>query len=319
MVQSVGSVNTKSTQLPTWPIVGQAELGRYLLAAMAAQRLASAILFTGPRSIGKATGARWLVQYDLCTNEHRRACGRCPSCRQVAEGTHSDVQWIDPEDRQTIGIELVRQVIQGYTMAKWGKGNRWCVIIDADRLTEAASNTLLKFVEELPPQVRILATTAEPESLLPTLRSRLTMFQWSLVNPAALAEGFHLAGHSAAIDRAAGRPGWLHELQGEAATTDHEQALSIAHQLGSSVRAPSATKHTPQKSATIGQLDHEEIVIRDVLLASLNMSSRRLWPDIPASHLSPDRLLDIAGRYLDRHQFSTNVQPRILYDDLHLV
>ncbi|NQU10736.1 DNA polymerase III subunit delta', partial [bacterium] len=54
-------------------------------------RLAHAYLFAGPRGSGKETVARLLAQALNCEKAGHDACGRCPSCRRIAAGTHPDV------------------------------------------------------------------------------------------------------------------------------------------------------------------------------------------------------------------------------------
>ena len=51
-------------------------------------------LFTGPPGSGRSTAARAFAAAVLCGNG---GCGHCPSCRQVAAGTHADLLLVQPD------------------------------------------------------------------------------------------------------------------------------------------------------------------------------------------------------------------------------
>jgi DNA polymerase III delta prime subunit len=74
--------------------------------------------------------------------------------------------------------------IQEHLALSPGPGARYrlVVMVDADRLTEAAANRLLKTLEEPPPSARILLSTSRVGAILPTVRSRLV--RWHLAPPA---------------------------------------------------------------------------------------------------------------------------------------
>lgn len=322
MVQYSRSVKTSTPIQQTWPIIGHAELGRHLVASLANDRFPRATLFCGPRAVGKATGALWLVAAQLCQGSANRPCGTCPSCRQLAAHQHPDVQLIDPEGQEAISIDDVRLALATYQTVSWGKSERWLIILNAERLTESAGNTLLKFLEALPPKMRVLCTTAEPERLLATVRSRLTQYYWHTAPSAA----FDLTPAQrrqslSRLARAAGRPGWYVTLgeAPEALSDDQTRAQEIAEQFATGQFAPISASPSERRQATQQQLEQEELVLRDLLLSNLGSRTRLLWPNLKHPTLPTDRLAKLVDYYLDRHELSTNVQPRILYDDLHMV
>lgn len=71
-----------------------------------------------------------------------------------------------------IGIEPVRDLEHMMHMAcgpdEWKVG----VLVEAERMTDAASNAFLKTLEEPPAQTLILLLSETPEAMLPTIRSR---------------------------------------------------------------------------------------------------------------------------------------------------
>jgi DNA polymerase-3 subunit delta' len=136
-------------------------------------RLAHAYLFAGPRGSGKAAVARALAQALNCPEREHDACGRCDSCRRIAEAVHPDVYWVRPEmkSRQT-SVERIREFEKAIYLKPTLAQVKVGVIVDADCLTESASNAFLKTLEEPPAQTVIVLLSAEPQRLLPTILSR---------------------------------------------------------------------------------------------------------------------------------------------------
>jgi len=78
----------------------------------------------------------------------------------------------DREEGKSIKIETIREVIQRLSL-KPVKSERTVIIIeDAETLTEAAANALLKTLEEPPSYVLFLLLSTAPEKFPTTIRSR---------------------------------------------------------------------------------------------------------------------------------------------------
>ena len=107
-----------------------------------------------------------------------RPCGVCRACTRIAAGEHPDVQTLTVEAEAekgpttVIGIERVRELIASAHLLPYEGRTRVYLIDPADRMQEAAANALLKVLEEPPPGVLILLITANPDGVLPTIRSR---------------------------------------------------------------------------------------------------------------------------------------------------
>lgn len=150
----------------------QQQLSRLLTA----QQLAHGLLLTGPSGIGKQQLAKWLVASLLCTSEHK-PCGGCKSCLLLAAGSHADFLAVDSSGT-TIGIDAVRQLSQFMHGRAQQQPNKVVLVSDADKLTEAAANALLKTLEE-PPQNSFIVLYCSSGSALPaTVISRCQ--QWQL-------------------------------------------------------------------------------------------------------------------------------------------
>jgi DNA polymerase-3 subunit delta' len=126
-------------------------------------------LFTGPPGSGRSIAAKAFAAALQCATGD--GCGHCQECAQVLAGAHPDVALIVPEGL-SIGVKDARRIILRSAHAP--TRGRWQVTLieDADRLTDDASNALLKALEEPPPHSVLLLSAPSAEDLLPTIRSR---------------------------------------------------------------------------------------------------------------------------------------------------
>lgn len=172
-------------------IEGHDEVVEQFRRALGRGRLASSFLFAGPAGIGKRTFALKLAQAMLCSTRPEEAldpCGECPSCAQVAAGTHPDLAVIaKPEDKSFIPVELLigdrehrrREGLCHDIAVKPSQGGRRIAVIDdADYLNAEGANALLKTLEEPPPRSVLILIGTTPAKQLPTIRSRCQLVRF---------------------------------------------------------------------------------------------------------------------------------------------
>ncbi|HKO03575.1 MAG TPA: hypothetical protein VJW51_02445, partial [Candidatus Acidoferrales bacterium] len=192
---------------------------------LARERVPHALLFAGPRGIGKFTLARMFAQAANC--ERRQVsrpgagqaggddfCGECSACRKIAEisepgpligrgleargaspdaatvervplivQTHPDV-WLlvpdpvrlrNPVARPVLRLGQLRAVQRAAQFAPAAR-RRLFLLEGAETMTEAHSNAFLKILEEPPETSTLILMSAQPDALLPTIRSRCLQF-----------------------------------------------------------------------------------------------------------------------------------------------
>ena len=170
-----------TTQAPTplffRDILGQERVLGYLKAAFSRGRLAHAYLFLGPEGVGKESVARALAAALNCADlrEDGDACGVCPSCKRLAAGTHPDFQLIFPTSEgrfPQIKIEQIREFRRLTAYPPVAGGWRVALLKPAEALNDAAANSLLKTLEEPPPQHLLILTAGVEADLFPTVVSR---------------------------------------------------------------------------------------------------------------------------------------------------
>ena len=99
--------------MPLRPLYGHETARAHLSGAIRAGRLPQALLFEGPRGVGKQRLALWLAQALLCEQgETGEACETCRSCRLVSTLSHPDLHWFIPLEPNKKGSDRDKQVEQ---------------------------------------------------------------------------------------------------------------------------------------------------------------------------------------------------------------
>lgn len=156
-------------------IAGHEEQKKALRTMLREGRMPHALLFAGPDGIGKKMLAHVLAAAVLCEGEEA-PCGNCASCQAMSLGSHPDYLEVVPEKNgksaAQIRIEAIRamqvQVSRYPVLSK----QRVVLIDDADRMNEAAENSLLKTLEEPEGPVTFILVTSARSALLDTILSR---------------------------------------------------------------------------------------------------------------------------------------------------
>jgi DNA polymerase-3 subunit delta' len=130
-------------------------------------RVPHAVLLAGPPGVGKRAAARWMAASTL--GLERADLPTHPG--QVPE--HADLRWIaPPEDKESIGIEQIRELVHDMSLTSYAGGGKVAVIEPANAMTNNAANSLLKTLEE-PPGDALLILIADRIGKLPaTIFSR---------------------------------------------------------------------------------------------------------------------------------------------------
>lgn len=169
-------------------IVGHEAIKSYLQRSVSARRVAHAYAFVGPQGIGKFLVARAFAQALLCPRvENGVPCGHCRTCGQVQRLRHPDLHLVQPADG-AIGIDRVRELQRELSLKPFEAERKVAVVDEADALTDAAQNSLLKTLEEPPGETVLIMVAANPNALLPTVRSRCSILRFQPVSPDRIAQ-----------------------------------------------------------------------------------------------------------------------------------
>lgn len=198
-------------------------------AALDAGRLGHAQLFCGPQFLGKHAVAMQLARRLMCQRPTAggQPCGACRGCELMAAGTHPDfmaVSFIPNKEgtrlRTEIVIEQVRAVSEQLALTPQYGGAQVVLVDPAEAINHAASNALLKTLEEPVPGRHLWLVSARPERLSATIRSRCQRLEFRLPPHGEALAWLQARGHAAkaateALDAARGNPGladaWLRD------------------------------------------------------------------------------------------------------------
>jgi len=143
-------------------------------AAVKHQRFPHAVLFSGPEGLGRELVAVETATMLVCEGCDTPYCVH-PDARRVRLGVHPDVVVLSGEGRkQIIKIDTIRRVVEDAPGRPFeGRSRVWIIdSVDARQFPPESANAFLKVLEEPPQHVRFLLLAANPQSALPTIRSR---------------------------------------------------------------------------------------------------------------------------------------------------
>ena len=164
-------------------------------------QLPHALLLSGQRGCGKYALARCFVESLLCENPQTngQACGHCPACGWMAQGSHPDFRELQPnaaltdageteakadnetklssstnkkKPSQQITIDQVRALDDFLHIGTHRQGLRIILINPAEAMNRATANSLLKSLEEPISGTLFVLVSSDSARLLPTIRSR---------------------------------------------------------------------------------------------------------------------------------------------------
>lgn len=167
-------------------VVGQQTAIAVVKNMLSTGKMPHALLFTGPKGIGKVLTAKLTAAAILCSSETERPCGQCQSCRLFSYGTHPDFSQVVP-DGATIKIDQIRLLKNFAALSPGVSLGRVCLIEDAELMTVQAANSILKLLEEPPPGFVFILTAGTGKPLLPTILSRCRKVAFGLL-PASVLE-----------------------------------------------------------------------------------------------------------------------------------
>ncbi|MBX6391193.1 MAG: DNA polymerase III subunit delta', partial [Frankia sp.] len=195
-------------------------------------------LFTGPSRQDRADAARAFAAALSCeATDGPPGCGTCSGCHTVLSDTAADLRTVRPEGL-SLGVQDVRAIVRDAATAPTGGRYRILLLEDADRLTDAAGNALLKALEEPAERSVFLLCAPSVDDVIPTIRSRCRVVSLRLpavddIVAVLLREGVDEQTAAVAARAAQGHLGRARQLASdEQALARRAQVLALPGRLG---------------------------------------------------------------------------------------
>lgn len=170
-------------------LIGNDHIKEILRRMLLKDRVPRSLLFAGVEGVGKKQFALELAKSFVCVNKRgAEACDECAACRradnfnlpkaddrdahkQIVFSEFPDIGLIVPYNKNIL-VDAIRDLEKEANFRPYEARARFFIIDDADKMNDAASNALLKTLEEPTATSHIFLVSSRPDSLLQTIRSR---------------------------------------------------------------------------------------------------------------------------------------------------
>lgn len=183
-------------------LIGHDRPVHYLSEGLRTNHLSPSLLFIGPNGVGKRSAALELAKCFACEAPPDGGglprCNRCPACRRVDGGNHLDVFVLNRasqaaimnekvEAQNAVKLDAVQHIGKFLRLRPAESRRRIAIVDDAHKMTNDAANSILKILEEPPPQAGLILCAVDEHSLPSTIRSRCAVLYFRPVPEGTLA------------------------------------------------------------------------------------------------------------------------------------
>ncbi len=159
-------------------VVGNNGVKKILRRILKQNKLPNSLLFAGHEGIGKKETALIVAKALNCLKKSSDACEECSHCRAISSGNFPDVMVISPA-KDILKIDQMRLLKDTAYLKPMAGHKRIFIVEEAEKMNDEASNSLLKILEEPPSFSHIILVTQNPYRIIPTIKSRCQIFQFS--------------------------------------------------------------------------------------------------------------------------------------------
>ncbi|WP_280772212.1 DNA polymerase III subunit delta' [Salipaludibacillus daqingensis] len=157
----------------------QPTIVKMLTNSLVKDRLAHAYIFEGGRGTGKKEAANLLAKSFFCLNRQgAEPCFSCRDCKRIDSGNHPDIHVIET-DGTSIKVDQIRNLKKEFSMRGLESKKKVYIVEEAEKMTDAAANSLLKFLEEPDGEALAVLITTQVQRLLKTIVSRSQMLSFA--------------------------------------------------------------------------------------------------------------------------------------------
>lgn len=170
-------------------VIGNKVAKSYMTGALISNRLPSSYIISGEAGTGQEIFAMQSAYALMCEDKDNKPCMKCKVCRSLIKGLHPDFFLLDYKDQNSIGVDDIRsKVTDTVGIIPLISDRKVYVILEADKMTVQAQNSLLKTIEEPPDYAFFFLVTSNASKLLPTIHSRCIKLDTAAIDVPALSD-----------------------------------------------------------------------------------------------------------------------------------
>ncbi|WP_062107818.1 DNA polymerase III subunit delta' [Bacillus niameyensis] len=300
-------------------------------------RVAHAYLFEGDRGTGKRAASMLVAQSLFCENsiDEVEPCGHCINCKRIENGNHPDIHLVEP-DGLSIKIEQIRSLRKEFSKSGLESNKKLYIIVDAEKMTISAANSLLKFLEEPNMETTAILLTEQPQRMLPTILSRCQAISFKSLPTNIMTKKLIEAGvHSVKAPLLATITNQLQEALELNDDDWFAQARKIVLKLYEVLKQNPLyvmtalheewNGHFKEKQQLEIGLDLLLFIYKDILYIQLGKETELIYPDqhekfkVDALQISSGRLSKQMTAILEaKRKLNVNINPQLLMEQLVL-
>ena len=152
-------------------LYGKDKLISYFRAALQRHTVGHLYVFEGAVGMGKKTICRHIARLLLCRGAEK-PCDACGDCIKSKSGNHPDIIYVEIDEKNPMTVDRARGIVAEMYVKPFLGEQKIYIFPDAEQLSVAVQNTLLKAFEEPPPYITIFLTVTSRDALLKTVLSR---------------------------------------------------------------------------------------------------------------------------------------------------
>jgi DNA polymerase III subunit delta' len=323
-----------------WPIVGHSSIINYLQTVIKNDRLNHAYLFYGPDNLGKTELAKNFIISIYCEDSNR-PCHKCNHCLQIEKNIHPDIINISREsDKKNITIEQIREARNKIYHASFLNSHKIVLIKESNTLSLAASNALLKILEEPTKKTIFIFIAPSLKNIPQTILSRvqaikflpvsITNIEKYLVKKGIEKEQAYELGHLAG-----GYPGKvLHFLNHPKLLSDYKKdnrellatitgdlnmRFKLIESLAGQVKSANAKDKSRLFLSSVNSLFRDILLIRNMCFDKVTHTYLKIELSKASSEYSSEKLAKILHKIkFTRAYIDQNVNLRLALENLML-
>ena len=276
--------------MPFSTILGQKRAVSLLTRALQSDRLAHAYLFMGPDGVGKTSLALDMAALLFCHQpQHEVPCGICPGCLKFSSGNHPDFFRVRP-DGAAIKIDQIRELKKILQFPPLEGMLRIVLLEEVQTMRREAGNSLLKILEEPPPDNLFLLISNTMSSMLPTIVSRCQLIPFTFLPQRLAAEIIRMQRPELEEEKAIMLATLTDGCPGQALTIEADEIAHLYHRL---VKAMLMSTKTPAERveealAFASELPENEQSFEHLLHLLRIFLKNAMTADVSVSDCSPE-------------------------------